>query len=145
VFQPTRAYFGQKDAQQVVVIRRMVADLDFNLQVIVCPTIREPDGLAMSSRNVRLTPEHRRQAASLHEALLAAEKACRSGHRDGELLKKTMREIIAAVPDARIDYVSAADPETLEELDAVTSGVLFSLAVHFGAVRLIDNLMLEKI
>ncbi len=143
VFQPARAYFGQKDAQQVVVIRRMAEDLDFNLQLIVCPTVREKDGLAMSSRNVRLKSEHRRQAVCLHEALLAAEKACHSGTRDAELLKKTMLDVISVAPAARIDYVSAADPVTLEELDIVTGGVLLSLAVRFGAVRLIDNMMLE--
>ena len=143
VFQPARAYFGQKDAQQVVVIRRMAADLDFNLQVVVCPTVREKDGLAMSSRNLRLPPEHRRQAVCLYEALLAAGKACHSGVRDAESLKKTMLDVISAAPAACIDYVSAADPETLEELDTVTDAVLLSLAVSFGAVRLIDNMMLE--
>ena len=144
VFQPTRAYFGQKDAQQVVVIRRMVEDLDFNLQVVACPTVREEDGLAMSFRNVRLSPEHRRQAACLHAALLAAQKAFLSGIRDAALLKKTVQGVIANAPAARIDYVSAADPETLEELDTITGGVLLSLAVYFNAVRLIDNIILKE-
>lgn len=144
VFQPTRAYFGQKDAQQVVVIRRMVKDLDFNLQVIVCPTIREEDGLAMSSRNVRLTPEHRREAICLHAALTAAEKCFRSGVRDAESVRKAMRDIISKAPSAHIDYISVADPETLEELEVIQKGALLSMAVYFGAVRLIDNVFLNE-
>jgi pantoate--beta-alanine ligase len=143
VFQPTRAYFGQKDAQQVVVICRMVKDLDFNLQVVVCPTVREKDGLAMSSRNVRLTPEHRLEAVCLHTALSAGEKLIRSGTRDAESVRKSMRDIISEAPSARIDYVSAADPETLEELDTIDKGALLSLAVFFGDVRLIDNVFLN--
>ncbi len=143
VFQPTRAYFGQKDAQQVVVIRRMAKDLDFNLQVVVCPTIREKDGLAMSSRNVRLSPEHRLQAPCLHAALSVAQKAFLSGTRDAETLRKTMREVISSAPAARIEYVSAADPETLEELDDIADGALLSVAVFWGDVRLIDNIVLE--
>lgn len=142
VFQPARAYFGQKDAQQTVVIRRMVKDLNFNLQVVACPTVREKDGLAMSSRNVRLTPEHRRQAVCLQAALLSAEKAFHAGIRNAKLLKNTMREVISDAPAARIDYISVADPESLEELDAITGGALLSLAVFFGGVRLIDNVML---
>jgi len=143
VFQPTRAYFGQKDAQQVAVIRRMTKDLDFALQVVVCPTVREKDGLAMSSRNVRLTTEHRRHAVCLHGALSAAEKLFQSGTRDVEVLKKAMRSVISGAPSARIDYVSVADPETLEELDTIGRGALLSLAVYFGAVRLIDNVFLN--
>jgi pantoate--beta-alanine ligase len=143
VFQPTRAYFGQKDAQQVVVIRRMVKDLDFNLQVVVCPTVREKDGLAMSSRNVRLTPDHRRQAVCLNAALSAGAKLIRSGTRDAESVRKTMRDIISEAPSARIDYVSVADLESLEELDAIDNGALLSLAVYFGNVRLIDNVFLN--
>jgi pantoate--beta-alanine ligase len=143
VFQPARAYFGQKDAQQLAVIRRMAVDLNFNLQVVACPTTREEDGLAMSSRNVRLTPEHRRQAVCLYAALKAAEKDFCKGVRSAELLRNTMQDVISQTPDACIDYVSAADPETLDELDDIAGGVLLSLAVHFGAVRLIDNILLE--
>jgi pantoate--beta-alanine ligase len=144
VFQPTRAYFGQKDAQQVVVIRRMVKDLDFNLQVVVCPTVREKDGLAMSSRNVRLTTEHRRQAVCLHGALSVGEKLIRSGIRDAKMVREKMREVVSEAPSARIDYISVADPETLEELDTIGSGVLLSLAVNFGSVRLIDNVFMDE-
>jgi pantoate--beta-alanine ligase len=143
VFQPTRAYFGQKDAQQVVVIRRMAIDLDFNLQVVVCPTVREKDGLAMSSRNVRLTPDHRRQAVCLHAALSAGEKLVRSGTRDAELVRNAMKDIISGAPSARIDYVSVADLQTLEELVTVDKGALLSLAVYFGDVRLIDNVFVD--
>jgi pantoate--beta-alanine ligase len=143
VFQPTRAYFGQKDAQQVVVIRRMAIDLDFNLQVVVCPTVREKDGLAMSSRNVRLTPDHRRQAVCLHAALSTGEKLVRSGTRDAELVRNAMKDIISGAPSARIDYVSVADLQTLEELVTVDKGALLSLAVYFGDVRLIDNVFVD--
>lgn len=143
VFQPARAYFGQKDAQQVVVIRRMAKDLDFNLQVVVCPTAREKDGLAMSSRNVRLTAEHRRQAVCLYAALSAAEKIFRSGTRDAESVRKTMKDVISGFPSGRIDYVSVADPETLEELSIIDNRALLSLAVYFGTVRLIDNVLLN--
>jgi pantoate--beta-alanine ligase len=140
VFQPTRAYFGQKDAQQLVVIRRMAKDLDFNLQIIACPTVREMDGLAMSSRNVRLTPEHRSQAPCLYKALSVAGSAFRSGIRETARLRERMVDVLSAAPDARIDYISVADPETLEELDTIEAGALLSMAVFFGEVRLIDNL-----
>lgn len=143
VFQPTRAYFGQKDAQQVAVIRRMAGDLNFNLQVVVCPTIREKDGLAMSSRNVRLSTEHRAQAPCLYAALSAARDAIQAGVLEADSLRNTMTDIISGVPSSRIDYVSVADPESLEELDRVTCGALLSMAVYFGDVRLIDNLPVE--
>ena len=143
VFQPTRAYFGQKDAQQLVVIKRMAKDLDFNLEVVACPTVRENDGLAMSSRNVRLTPEHRNQAVCLYKALRAAEDAFQAGIREAAGLRQTMVDVISEAPAARIDYVSVADPETLEELEIIGAGALLSLAVFFGDVRLIDNLVLD--
>jgi pantoate--beta-alanine ligase len=143
VFQPTRAYFGQKDAQQVAVIRRMAMDLNFNLQVVTCPTVREEDGLAMSSRNVRLTAEHRTQAPCLYAALKAAREAMASGVLDADSLRKVMADVISKAPSARIDYVSVADPESLRELEKVTRGALFSMAVYFGDVRLIDNLPAE--
>ena len=143
VFQPTRAYFGQKDAQQLVVIRRMAKDLDFNLQIIACPTVRENDGLAMSSRNVRLTPEHRCQAVCLYKALSVAGSAFRSGIREAVRLREMMTDVISDAPTARIDYVSVADPETLVELETIEAGALLSMAVFFGDVRLIDNLVLS--
>lgn len=140
-FTPDRAYFGQKDAQQVVVIKRMAADLNFPLEIVVCPTVREPDGLAMSSRNVYLDAEQRRAAAVLYHALSAARDAFDSGERDGSRLRAIMSSVLAAEPLARPDYVSAADPDTLAELDRVENGVLLSMAVRIGTTRLIDNFL----
>jgi pantoate--beta-alanine ligase len=143
IVQPARAYFGQKDAQQTVVLRQMVRDLNINLDLIVCPTVREPDGLAMSSRNVYLSPEARVAATVLYRALSAAYAAVMAGQRQAAALRQLMTEVISAEPLARIDYVSAADPVTLIELTHVTSGVLLSMAVFFGQTRLIDNLLVE--
>lgn len=140
---PHRAYFGQKDAQQCVVIRRMVADLNFDLEVVVCPTVREPHGLAMSSRNAYLTPEERERAAVLYRALQAAAAALAAGERDTGALRRVMGEVLAAEPLAQVEYVSIADPETLDELEGELSGpALASLAVRIGRARLIDNLVL---
>ena len=141
--EPTRAYFGQKDAQQVVVIKKMVADLNMNLEIIVCPTIREENGLAMSSRNVYLTPEEHRQACIIPQALSAARELLRAGEQNADRLRCRMRQIIETAPGVRIDYVSVADPETLVELEQVTKAALASLAVDFGRVRLIDNVILD--
>jgi pantoate--beta-alanine ligase len=143
VFQPNRAYFGQKDAQQAVVIRQMVRDLNFPIDLVVCPTVREPDGLAMSSRNSYLTSEQRAAATVLHRALSAARAGWESGERDGEHLRLLMRKVLDAEPLARTDYVSAADPITLEELGIASRGALLSMAVRIGRARLIDNLLLE--
>jgi pantoate--beta-alanine ligase len=141
VFQPHRAYFGQKDAQQVAVIRQMVRDLNFNLDVIVCPTQREADGLAMSSRNANLSPEARQQAPCLYRALSAAQTALANGERNAESLRAVMRAVLEATPLARVDYVSVAHPRTLIELETVDDdGALCSMAVFVGGVRLIDNL-----
>ncbi len=134
-----RAYFGQKDAQQVAVIRRMAIDLAIPTDVIACPTIREPDGLAMSSRNVHLTPAERAAAPVLHRALVAAREAWQQGERSGEALRARMRTELAASALAETDYVSCADPGTLVELDWVDGPALLSVAVRFGATRLIDN------
>ena len=142
VFQPDRAYFGQKDAQQVVVIQRMVHDLNFPLEIVVCPTVREADGLALSSRNTYLTPEQRAAAPVLYRALCAARDAWLAGEHDGERLRQIMRGVLAAEPLARPDYVSAADPFTLVELGDASRGVLLSMAVRVGRARLIDNIRL---
>jgi pantoate--beta-alanine ligase len=144
IFQPTRAYFGQKDAQQTAAIRRMIEDLNFNLEMVVCPIVREADGLAMSSRNVRLTAEQRRAAVVLNQALRKAAESIQAGERNGGTIREQMRAAIAAEPLARLDYVSAADPTTLEELEQIQAGALLSLAVFFGETRLIDNLVLRK-
>lgn len=143
VCQPDRAYFGQKDAQQVVVIQQMVRDLGFPVQIVVCPTVREPDGLALSSRNVYLTPEQRRAAPVLYRALCRAQEAWQRGEHDGERLRAIMRAVLSEEPLAQIEYVSAADPHTLQELGDASQGVLLSLAVRIGKARLIDNLPLE--
>jgi pantoate--beta-alanine ligase len=144
VVQPDRAYFGQKDAQQVAVIKRMVRDLNFALEVVVCPTLRETDGLAMSSRNIYLTPQQRAAAPVLCRALSRAREAWLAGEHDGESLRSVMREVLAVEPLAHVEYVSAANPETLAELGDATDGVLLSLAVRLGRARLIDNVMLGK-
>jgi pantoate--beta-alanine ligase len=145
VFTPDRAYFGQKDAQQAVVVKRMAADLNFPLEIAVCPTVREPDGLAISSRNVYLSAEERKAATVLYRALSAAKEAFDNGERDGDKLRAIMSSIIAAEPLARADYVSAAHPDTLAELNRVHNGVLLSMAVRIGSTRLIDNFLLPEI
>jgi pantoate--beta-alanine ligase len=144
VVQPTRAYFGQKDAQQVAVIRQMARDLAFNLEVVVCPTVREPDGLALSSRNALLNPTERRAAVVLYRSLMAARQAWERGQRDGEHLRATMRAVIEAEPLARLDYISAADPVTLREIEGRADAALLSMAVFVGTTRLIDNIVLGQ-
>jgi pantoate--beta-alanine ligase len=134
-----RAYFGAKDAQQVRVIRRMALDLALPTEVIACPTVREPDGLAMSSRNARLSPAARTAAPVVRRALSAARAAWEAGERSAEALRATMRAVLAAEPLADVEYVSVADDATLEELDTVDGPALLSLAVRFDDVRLIDN------
>jgi pantoate--beta-alanine ligase len=134
-----RAYFGQKDAQQVMVIDRMARDLALPTAVVACPTIREPDGLALSSRNVHLTPEERLAAPVLHRALVAARRRWAAGERSAEVLREAIREVLASEPLAEPEYVSCADAATLDELDRVAGPALLSLAVRFGTTRLIDN------
>jgi pantoate--beta-alanine ligase len=138
-----RAYFGQKDAQQVMVIRQMARDLAIPTEVIACPTVREPDGLALSSRNVHLLPEERAAAPVLRRALLAAAARWEAGERSADRLRETMRETLAEEPLARPDYVSVADGATLAELDRVDGPAILSLAVRFGDTRLIDNEVLS--
>jgi pantoate--beta-alanine ligase len=144
VFQPDRAYFGQKDAQQVVVIRQMARDLDFPLEIVVCPIRREADGLALSSRNIYLTPEQRTAAPVLFRALCAAQEAWLAGAHYGEGLRRVMRDVLARESLARPDYISAADPQTLVELGDARQGALLSMAVRIGKARLIDNLLLAQ-
>lgn len=140
---PAKAYFGQKDAQQVAVIRRMALDLNFPLEVITCPTVREPDGLAMSSRNAYLDPEQRQAATVLYRALSAAKDAYAAGERDAEKLRALMRETITAEPLAEMQYISCADYDTLRELDTLNGKALLSMAVFVGKTRLIDNMVLK--
>lgn len=140
--QPDRAYFGQKDAQQAAVIRQMARDLDFNLKVVVCPIWREPDGLAMSSRNIYLSPAERQAATVLSRALKTALAAYAAGERSAEALRQVMSQTIQSEPLANLQYVSCADPDTLQELQgALTGGALLSMAVFIGNTRLIDNLL----
>ncbi len=139
---PDKAYFGQKDAQQAAVIRRMARDLDFPLEVVVCPTVREADGLAMSSRNSYLNADERKAATVLFRALSAAKAAYEKGERRAAALRQAMTNTIAAEPLAKVQYVSCADYDSLEELDRLTGKTLLSMAVHLGKTRLIDNFVI---
>ena len=142
IVEPDKAYFGQKDAQQLIVIRKMVADLNMNLKVVAVPTMREPDGLAMSSRNIYLSKEERPAALVLWKALCLARGNWENGERDAARLRRDMIALIEKEPFANIDYVSIANPETLEELDTMEKSALVSLAVRIGKTRLIDNTIL---
>ena len=141
--QPHKAYFGQKDAQQAAVIRQMVRDLNFPLEVIVCPTTREADGLAMSSRNKYLEGEDRQAATVLFRALSAARSAYEGGEQNAEALRRMMKEVLASEPRATVQYVSCADYDSLEELETIKGKTLLSMAVLLGKTRLIDNFVLE--
>ena len=144
IVEPTRAYFGQKDAQQLVVIKKMVADLNMNLEVIAVPTVREPDGLAMSSRNVYLTPGERKAATVLYRSLQLAKRLYDGGERDAGRIRREMQSLIESEPLVRgIDYISIADTGTLEEADKITPPTLVSLVVRIGRPRLLDNIILE--
>ena len=144
IAQPQRAYFGQKDAQQVAVIRQLVADLQINTEIIVCPTFREADGLAMSSRNSYLLNHERVAATVLFRALQTGRALLNSGVRDVNVIKEGMRGILSAEPLAQVEYLSVADPHTLQTLETVTTRALLSLAVKIGRPRLIDNLLWEE-
>lgn len=141
--QPDRAFFGQKDAQQVAVIKRMAEDLNLNLEIVTVPTVREPDGLAISSRNAYLSSEERRAATVLYRSLRLAEDLIRSGEREAGAIIERMRAMIGREPLARIDYVSIVDGETLGPLSALSGRFLIALAVFIGRTRLIDNFYLE--
>jgi pantoate--beta-alanine ligase len=143
IVQPTKAYFGQKDAQQAAIIRKMVADLNMPLEIVTCETVREPDGLAMSSRNTYLNTEQRQAATVLYQALLLAQELWSQGEKDAKKLRREMTALIQKEPMADIDYVSIADAETLDELDMVEPPALVSMAVKIGKTRLIDNVVLE--
>jgi len=144
IVQPDRAYFGQKDAQQCVVIKKMAADLNMDLEVIVVPTVREPDGLAMSSRNVYLSPEERQQAPVLYKSLALAQIIWSEGERDSAKIREAMVNLIKQAPLGKIEYISIANALTLQELETADPPVVISMAVKFGKTRLIDNILLEK-
>jgi pantoate--beta-alanine ligase len=143
IVQPTRAYFGQKDAQQLAIIKKMVADLNMDLEIIACPTVREADGLAMSSRNVYLTAEQRRSATVLSKALALAQEMWGRGEKEAGTIRRHMAELIGKESSGEIDYISVASPETLKEMHRIKLPALVSLAVRFGKTRLIDNVVLE--
>ena len=139
IVSPDCAFFGAKDAQQVLIIRRMATDLDLDVEIVTCPIVREPDGLALSSRNAYLGPAERRAARVLSTSLRWAEKAVGAGERDAARLVAGMRAILDAEPLARVDYVEAVDPETLEPVAELKGDILVALAVFIGPTRLIDN------
>jgi len=139
---PDRAYFGQKDAQQAILIKRMVRDLDFDVEVRVCPTVREEDGLAMSSRNGNLSAEERAQATCLHRALARTEELFEGSERKCSIIREESVKIITAAAPAKLDYFSIVDVETLEDLETIGDGALAALSVYFGKTRLIDNVLL---
>ena len=140
--QCTHAYFGQKDAQQSIVVSQMAADLDMLTKIVVCPTVREPDGLAMSSRNALLTEQDRKAAGVIYKALKDTNTALGCGERSGEVLRKRLHDFLAREPRVEVEYVSVASPKTLHEYDTVTGEVLASVAVKIGRVRLIDNFLI---
>ena len=144
IVQPERAYFGQKDGQQTVVVRKMARDLDLGVEVVVLPTVRERDGLAMSSRNIRLSPEQRRAASAVYRALSSGRRRWEQGENSASEIRGAVREVLDAEPLVdSVDYVSLASVGTLEELELAGAGSMLSTAVHMGHVRLIDNLLLE--
>jgi pantoate--beta-alanine ligase len=143
IVQPDRAFFGQKDAAQAAIIRKMVRDLNFRVEIVVCPIVREPDGLAMSSRNAYLDPAQRSQATVLNRALLAIEKLVQQGENDVQRLAAAGRQVIAEEPSVRLDYLEIVDPDTLDPVSDVSRGALVAVAAYVGTTRLIDNIVLR--
>jgi len=140
---PDRLYLGQKDAQQAVVIKRMVRDLGFPVEVVVCPVVREKDGLAMSSRNAYLSSQERRRAVVLYQAVKSAQRLVDRGVRDAGRILRALEDLIHRVPETRIDYIEIVDPKTLEPVRTITGRALLALAVFVGETRLIDNAFLR--
>jgi pantoate--beta-alanine ligase len=145
IVQPHYAYFGRKDAQQVRIVQQMVRDLNLDTEIVVCPIVREPDGLAMSSRNAYLSGEDRKAATVLSRALRAVENELAAGVRDSLELQRAMQKVLAAEPRARVDYAEIVDAETFEPLVRVSRRSYAVLAVHVGKARLIDNLLIEPV
>jgi len=139
---PDRAYFGQKDAQQVAVIRRMVTDLNMNLEIVVLPIVREPDGLAMSSRNIYLSPAERQAATVLYRALTEAREMYWHGVTDAEVVRRRMRQIVDAEPLAELDYATIVTADAFQETETIDEGSLAVIAARLGRARLIDNMYL---
>jgi pantoate--beta-alanine ligase len=141
---PDAAFFGQKDAQQVAVIRRMVADLNMPLEIVVCPTVREPDGLAVSSRNQYLSPQERGQAPVIRRALRRCEELVESGEQNASVIVEAMLKILGETSTLQVEYVSLVDAESLEAVDRVKGRVLVAIAARLGSTRLIDNIVVDK-
>jgi pantoate--beta-alanine ligase len=144
IVKPDRAYFGQKDAQQLAIISRMVKDLNFDIEIVGCPIIREADGLAKSSRNIYLTPEERQAAVVLSKAVKLGQDMIAGGEKDAQTVLKAMKELISAEPLATIDYVEMVNMDTMKSIDKVQGHVLCAMAVKFGKARLIDNFIIEN-
>ena len=140
---PDYAYFGQKDAQQSIVIKQMVSDLNYPIEIRVCPIIREEDNLAKSSRNIYLDPQERKAAPVLYKALNTAKNAYSNGERNGNNIRQIMLDVFNQEPKAKVQYISCADLNTLEELEVINNGALISVAVYIGKTRLIDNMILD--
>lgn len=145
IVEPDRAFFGQKDAAQVAVIRRMVRDLNLPVEIVVCPIVREPDGLAMSSRNAYLNPEQRKQALVLHGSLMRVRKMAEAGEQDVAKLTAAGRETFAEENPVRVDYFEIVSPDTLDPVRDISRGALVAVAAYVGTTRLIDNILLEPI
>jgi pantoate--beta-alanine ligase len=144
IVRPDCAFFGQKDAAQVAVLRKMVSDLNLDVELVVCPIVREKDGLAMSSRNAYLTPQQRQQALVLHRSLMRVQAAADAGERDTAKLIAIGKQVIAEEPGARLDYFAIVDPDTLDPVAHVAHGVLVAVAAYVGVTRLIDNILLTS-
>lgn len=142
---PDRAYFGQKDAAQVAVLRAMIRDLNFPVQLVACPIVREHDGLAMSSRNRNLSVHDRQRALILHRALRAAGELLETGEMRSEILEGAMKEVLASDQNVRLDYAAVVDPNTLLPVEDISQGALIAVAAWVGSTRLIDNLLLERL
>ena len=144
IVEPDAAFFGQKDAAQVAIVRRMVRDLNFPVEIVACPIVREPDGLAMSSRNAYLDPQQRKQALVLRRALMRVEKSWEAGEREAGKLLAVGRDELAAEKSVRLDYLEAVDPDTLDSIEGAAHGALVAVAAFVGTTRLIDNVLLPK-
>jgi pantoate--beta-alanine ligase len=143
IVEPDAAFFGQKDAAQVAIIRRMVSDLNLAVKIVVCPIVREADGLAMSSRNAYLDPNHRKRALVLHRALMRVEELTKAGERDASKLLAAGRDELATENAVRLDYFEIVNPDTLDPVEHISGGALVAMAGYVGSTRLIDNILLD--
>ena len=145
IVEPDQAFFGQKDSAQVAIIRRMVRDLNLPVEIVVCPIVREPDGLAMSSRNAYLDPEQRKQALVLHRSLMRVQQMAEAGERDVDKFNFAGRAAFAEEKSVRLDYFEIVDPDTLDPISDISQGALVAVAAYVGTTRLIDNILLKPI